>query len=81
MRYVMVNNLYPVLVVVFRVAGLYLCLSALFGGLAINAIGVGRVPMQASMGGMLFLSFGLGIVLWLLSKRAARLITKDLDEK
>jgi hypothetical protein len=69
----MVNNLYLVLVVVFRTAGIYLCVSAIFVGLTSKIMGLAE-----KMSFVFFLSFGLGILLWFAAKLVARLITNDL---
>ena len=78
----MVKNLYLILVVVSRVTGLYLCVSACFGIVTSSLLGsVGHMNMkiQAPFTFALILSFILGAVLLFLAKPLARAFTSDLD--
>ena len=73
----MIRNLYLVLVVVARAAGVFLILQGLFAwatGLVVTrGAGLG-IPVWA-----MSLPIVGGILLWLLAKPCAALITRDLD--
>lgn len=76
------KNLYMILVVVSRVAGLYLCVANCFAILTGGFMrAAGHMPMQGAITVVWILGFILGAALLFLAKPIARALTSDLESK
>jgi hypothetical protein len=77
----MKQNLYSIVVVFFRLGGVSVILFGLYLFLVSVVVGlsVGRLPVQMFTAVPLILSVAAGIVLWLIARPVAWLVTADLD--
>jgi len=75
----MIQNLYVILVVAARVAGLYLCIANCFAILSSSLLKAGgHMPVQGAIIFVWILGFILGAVLLFMAKPFARALTRDL---
>jgi uncharacterized integral membrane protein len=76
----MVTNLYLILVVTARLLGLYMCVNACLAAVSRSFMwSFGQSRMQGPFLLVVVGSFVMGVVLFVLSKPIARMLTKDLD--